>query len=374
MAKKKGKNLVIVESPAKAKTINKYLGDDYIVKAHGARPRSPTKGMGVDLKTFEPEYEILESRGKVDQRAQEARQGQRPTSTWRPTWTARARPSPGTSRKRWASPTPRPIASSSTPSPRAEIQKAFSQPAWRSTWTASTPSRPGASSTASSAMRSRRCCGGRSPRVSAPGACRAWRCGWSSSASGRSKRSSRKNTGRSAAIFSTDRRRMRVPSCRSEWIDFLTNTGNGERTKHEREKWLADHDAFVAELVELAGKKFEAGNKDEARKAAELLGFVVDEGADDRRRRRQGPGEVSDDASPASSANCPTFTVRVDREEAHDQQAAGAVHHQHAPAGARPAGLGFGRQRHDAAGPDAVRGRAHHLHAYRLDEPVRARR
>ena len=28
-----GKNLVIVESPAKAKTINKYLGSDYVVKA-----------------------------------------------------------------------------------------------------------------------------------------------------------------------------------------------------------------------------------------------------------------------------------------------------------------------------------------------------
>src|SRR3954453_23011549 len=68
MAKKSaktGKNLVIVESPAKAKTINKYLGDDYIVKASMGHVRDlPSKGMGVDLKTFEPEYVLIEERGK----------------------------------------------------------------------------------------------------------------------------------------------------------------------------------------------------------------------------------------------------------------------------------------------------------------------
>src|SRR5450432_154199 len=66
MAKRNGKTLVIVESPAKAKTINKYLGDDYIVKASMGHVRDlPSKGMGVDLKTFVPDYEVLESRSKV---------------------------------------------------------------------------------------------------------------------------------------------------------------------------------------------------------------------------------------------------------------------------------------------------------------------
>src|SRR3954454_617232 len=65
MSKKTGKNLVIVESPAKAKTINKYLGDDYIVKASMGHVRDlPSKGMGVDLKTFEPEYVLITERGK----------------------------------------------------------------------------------------------------------------------------------------------------------------------------------------------------------------------------------------------------------------------------------------------------------------------
>src|SRR5438045_4037997 len=67
MARKNGKkSLVIVESPAKAKTINKYLGDGFVVRASMGHVRDlPSKGMGVDLKTFVPEYEVLESRGKV---------------------------------------------------------------------------------------------------------------------------------------------------------------------------------------------------------------------------------------------------------------------------------------------------------------------
>ena len=88
---------MIVESPAKAKTINKYLGDDYVVKASMGHVRDlPSKGMGVDLKTFVPDYEILESRGQGHHRAQEARQGRATESIWQPTWTAKARRSPGT--------------------------------------------------------------------------------------------------------------------------------------------------------------------------------------------------------------------------------------------------------------------------------------
>ncbi|MCK5114300.1 MAG: type I DNA topoisomerase [Phycisphaerae bacterium] len=70
---KAGKNLVVVESPAKAKTINKYLGKDFVVKASMGHvrdlpPRNP-KGVknpvpGVDLEhDFAPTYEVL-ARGK----------------------------------------------------------------------------------------------------------------------------------------------------------------------------------------------------------------------------------------------------------------------------------------------------------------------
>src|SRR5438105_4906367 len=55
------KNLVVVESPAKAKTINKDLGKDFIVKASiGHIKDLPSKGLGVDVQNnFEPEYEII---------------------------------------------------------------------------------------------------------------------------------------------------------------------------------------------------------------------------------------------------------------------------------------------------------------------------
>jgi DNA topoisomerase I len=55
------KNLVIVESPAKAKTINKYLGQDYTVLASiGHIKDLPAKDLGVDVENnFEPTYEVI---------------------------------------------------------------------------------------------------------------------------------------------------------------------------------------------------------------------------------------------------------------------------------------------------------------------------
>jgi DNA topoisomerase-1 len=60
------KNLVIVESPAKAKTINKFIGSDYVVKASVGHVRDlPKSEIGVDETTFEPTYEVLEGKEKV---------------------------------------------------------------------------------------------------------------------------------------------------------------------------------------------------------------------------------------------------------------------------------------------------------------------
>src|ERR1700744_574244 len=61
------KNLLIVESPAKAKTIEKILGDDFEVKSCYGHIRDLEKSeMGIDLKNnFEPRYIVPEEKEKV---------------------------------------------------------------------------------------------------------------------------------------------------------------------------------------------------------------------------------------------------------------------------------------------------------------------
>jgi DNA topoisomerase-1 len=61
------KALVVVESPAKAKTINKYLGKNYKVVASMGHVRDlPKSKLGVDVEEgFEPSYEVIASRKKV---------------------------------------------------------------------------------------------------------------------------------------------------------------------------------------------------------------------------------------------------------------------------------------------------------------------
>jgi DNA topoisomerase I len=61
------RSLVIVESPAKAKTINKYLGRNYSVKAsYGHVMDLPKKQLGIDIdKEFQPTYEVIPGKTKV---------------------------------------------------------------------------------------------------------------------------------------------------------------------------------------------------------------------------------------------------------------------------------------------------------------------
>src|ERR687888_1425459 len=69
--------LVIVESPTKAKTIGKYLGAGYDVKATVGHVRDlPTRELGVDVdKGFEPKYVIIKGKTKTLSELKKAAKG-----------------------------------------------------------------------------------------------------------------------------------------------------------------------------------------------------------------------------------------------------------------------------------------------------------
>src|SRR4051812_6311413 len=269
MAKPNGKTLVIVESPAKAKTINKYLGDGFVVKASMGHVRDlPSKGMGVDLTTFEPEYEVIEKKdkliGELKKLAKTSefvylatdldREGE--AIAWH---LKEALEIPDAKARRV-------IFNAIT---KSEIQKAFqntkdidldrvnaqqarrildrivgyeiSPLLWRKVARGLSAGRVQSVAVRLVVERER--------EIEAFIPQEHWKI---------------------AGIFTAEASADVCKRLAGEWHDYLTNTGNGERTKTEREKWLADHDAFTAELVELAGKKFEVNNKADARRAAEL--------------------------------------------------------------------------------------------------------
>jgi DNA topoisomerase-1 len=308
MAKTNGKTLVIVESPAKAKTINKYLGDNFVVKASMGHVRDlPSKGMGVDLKTFIPEYEVLESRDKVISELRKLakvsehvylatdldREGE--AIAWH------LKEALGISDDRAR----RVIFNAIT---KTEIQKAFKNPIpidinrvnaqqarrildrivgyeispllWRKVARGLSAGRVQSVAVRLIVERER--------EIEAFIPDEYWKI---------------------AGVFTAETDADGCKKLAARWQEFLTSTGNGERTKVERERWLADHRAFVAELVELAGKKFDAKNKDDARKAAELLGFVLDREDTTTDAEAKGPAKNQTKLH-GRIGSCPPFSVR----------------------------------------------------------------
>src|SRR5271157_5696333 len=68
------KALVIVESPAKAKTINKYLGKQFVVMASLGHVKDlPKRDLAVDVENgFRPRYEVIEGKKKLMQELRDA--------------------------------------------------------------------------------------------------------------------------------------------------------------------------------------------------------------------------------------------------------------------------------------------------------------
>ena len=71
------KALLIVESPAKARTLKGYLGKDFQVEASVGHVKDlPKTELGVDVERgFEPHYGVIRGKGKVLQQLKKAAQG-----------------------------------------------------------------------------------------------------------------------------------------------------------------------------------------------------------------------------------------------------------------------------------------------------------
>ena len=95
------KPLVIVESPAKARTLTRYLGKSYQVKASVGHIKDlPQKKLGIDLEhNFEPIYEVISEKKKVISELKKAAK-KADTIFLAPDPTARGKPSRGTWRAR----------------------------------------------------------------------------------------------------------------------------------------------------------------------------------------------------------------------------------------------------------------------------------
>jgi DNA topoisomerase-1 len=315
MAKSTGKNLVIVESPAKARTINKYLGDDYVVMASMGHVRDlPKKGIGVDLKTFHPEYVIIEERGKEKVVHDLQKQAKKSNEIYLATdldregeaiaWHLKEALGIPDARVK------RVIFNAIT---KAEIQKAFKSPIaldmdrvnaqqarrildrivgwevspilWRKVGRSSNGKTLSAGRVQSVTVR---LVVEREREIEAFIPTEFWKIG---------------------AVFSPVADASACKQLTAKWHDFLTNTGNGERTKVEREKWLADHEAFAAELVEFAGKKFEASDKAQARQVSEALGFVVEKDNTTEDKAAKGPAR-NVTVFTGRMGSCPKFAIR----------------------------------------------------------------
>ncbi|HEX4124893.1 MAG TPA: type I DNA topoisomerase [Tepidisphaeraceae bacterium] len=310
MAKSTGKNLVIVESPAKARTINKYLGDDYVVMASMGHVRDlPRKGLGVDLETFHPEYVIIEERGKEKIVHDLQKQAKKSNEIYLATdldregeaiaWHLKEALGIPDGRVK------RVIFNAIT---KSEIQKAFKSPTaldmdrvnaqqarrildrivgwevspilWRKVAKGLSAGRVQSVAVRLIVERER--------EIEAFVPSEFWKIG---------------------AVFSPVTNSHACEQLAAKWRDFLTNTGNGARTKVEREKWLADHEAFASELVEFAGKKFEASDKTQARKVAEALGFVVEKENTSEDKAAKGPARNITILA-GKMGTCPQFTIR----------------------------------------------------------------
>lgn len=286
----KGKQLVIVESPAKARTINKYLGPDYIVKASVGHvrdlPGKNPKGVkdpvpGVDLEhDFRPTYQIIKGKNSTVKELKEAARAS--SGIWLATDLDREGEAIAWHLAEALGINPeeanRVVFNAIT---KSEIEKAFQQPYHIDIDKVN-------------AQQARRILDRIVGYQVSP-------LLWKKVAGGLS-------AGRVQSVavrLLVEREREidafipeeywklsgyftalvdKADTIAEEWQRWLDappdkedrNRTNG-RTVQEKNEWLSKHDSFSAELIEIAGRKFKAEDMRQAMEAAVMAGFKVDE-------------------------------------------------------------------------------------------------
>ncbi len=299
-----GKQLVIVESPAKARTINKYLGRDYFVMASVGHVRDlPTKNPkgvkdpvpGVDLDNdFRPTYQVIKGKGNTLTELKKA--AKNASGIWLATDLDREgeaiawhlAESLGVDPER----ANRVVFNAIT---KKEIEKAFKHP--RSIDIAKV-----------NAQQARRILDRIVGYQVSP-------LLWKKVAGGLS--AGRVQSVAVRLVVERDREidafvpeeywkvtgfftsSMSDPSeIGDEWKQWLLHApeksnhkDGGTRTIREKNAWLADNDAVAAELIEIGGKRFEAKNSEEALEAAQGAGFELDEKIEKEYPKAKGPAQ-----------------------------------------------------------------------------------
>ncbi|MEM1099062.1 MAG: type I DNA topoisomerase, partial [Planctomycetota bacterium] len=296
-----GKHLVIVESPTKAKTINKYLGKDYFVMASVGHvrdlPKSAPKGTkredhpvpGVDLKKdFEPSYEVLPDKKQTVSDLKKAakvaadiwfatdldREGE--AIAWH---LAEALKVPIDQAKRV-------VFNAIT---KAEVDRAFDHP--RSIETNRVD-----------AQQARRILDRIVGYQVSP---LLWRKVAGGLSAGRVQSVATRlvvEREREIEAFVPDEywkiTGFFTPSVEDAaklgdaWRDFFyTAEDQNDRTVKEQNAWLSERGVMRAELVEVGGKKFEATNRDAALKAAASLGFALTDTRETEDENAKGPAQ-----------------------------------------------------------------------------------
>ncbi|NBC10310.1 MAG: type I DNA topoisomerase [Planctomycetes bacterium] len=318
-----GKHLVIVESPTKAKTINKYLGDDYVVMASVGHvrdlPKSAPKGAkradhpvpGVDLENdFEPTYEIMpDSRKTITDLKKVAKKA---SDVWFATdldregeaiaWhLAHALEVPEEHAKRV-------VFNAIT---RDEIEHAFAQPR-------------GIEQDRVNAQQARRILDRIVGYQVSP---LLWKKVAGGLSAGRVQSVGVRlvverereidafvpdEYWKITGIFCADP--AAAGKLGEAWHTFLdTGPDANPRNVKEKHAWLADHECFAAELTEIDGKPFKPDNRDDALRVARAVGFVLDNAEETEDPKGKGPAKhpcVYHGTVKPGVAETPDFIIR----------------------------------------------------------------